>query len=821
MKKARLLAGAAMFVIIGGPAAVAAEAAPTGAGATTAQVETLIVTAQKRAENIQDVPLAVTAVSGDSLRQQHIEQLQELRFLDTSLQYRVSTGPNTSAFAVRGVGTSSFSSGIEQSVSTVLDGVVLADPSSVQTLADIDHVEILRGPQGMLFGKNASAGVISITTTDPKIGLLEGAAHLSYGEHNEQILQGIVNVPISDTLAARLVVTHNHLDGWVHDPVLGGRAVNPIDIDAVRGKLLFKPNDDLRVVLSADASYTGEFCCSQMVRYAPDPHTGVAVANAQFGVVAGPSNYQVADGAAPTGFGRVYGGSAQIDYSLPKGFSLTSITGYRRSVRSNFYDADFAPFNFADVNGGSSDASNWSQEIRLTSPTNERFDYVLGAYYYQAHILGTIGQIGFFNNPTIDTITIPPAGQILASNSQTSDVHSKDYAVFGQGRLHFNDQLSLIAGARYTRDDLTLGYTASGLDHTLPLRGLYPATGFPANSYIGFNGPYVTPCVTVAVLPARPNCFPAINQKTNADNVSWRIGFEEQFAPDIMGYATASRGYKGPGFSSLTITAQNIINGQADQTIRPEIPTSYEIGLKTQLFDRRVVLNVDVFDTTYKNFQAQVSTPTPNGFVSIIHNAGEVTTKGVEATLAAKLNEQLTLNLNGSYIKARYGAFPGVSCYVDLSNPATGATVNQPDCTTAANATPTLAAGTINARGHRLAGSPDYQYKAALNYVRPDTFGGWTAYADANWYWQSSVQYQASGDPKSLQPAFGMLGGSVGLGAPNEKWRLSLYATNVLDKHWAANISPAPTAALNPGGEIQYLSPDSFRHVGVRLDAKF
>jgi iron complex outermembrane receptor protein len=198
-----------------------------------------------------------------------------------------------------------------------------------------------------------------------------------------------------------------------------------------------------------------------------------------------------------------------------------------------------------------------------------------------------------------------------------------------------------------------------------------------------------------------------------------------------------------------------------------------------------------------------------------------VTTKGIEATLAAKLNEQLTLNLNGSYIKARYGDFPGVSCYVDLSNSATGTTVNQPDCTTAANATPTLAAGTINARGHQLAGSPDYQYKAALNYVRPDTLGGWTAYADANWYWQSSVQYQASGDPKSLQPAFGMLGGSVGLGSPDDKWRLSLYATNLLDKHWAANISPAPTAALNPGGEIQYLSPDSFRHVGVRLDAKF
>jgi len=819
MGKAWLLGGVSALVTLA--FCVGSANAAAAAGGDAATVETLIVTAEKRAENIQDVPLAVTAATGDALREKHIEQLQELRYLDTSVNYRVSTGSNTSAFAIRGVGTSSFSSGLEQSVSTVVDGVVLSDPSAVQTLADIDHVEILKGPQGMLFGKNASAGVISITTTDPKIGELEGIAHLSYGERNEQILQGIANIPINDDVALRVVATHNHLNGWVKDPLFGGKGVNPIDIDAVRAKLLIRPNGDLKIVLSADASYTGEFCCSQVVRTAPDPHTGVAVSDRQAGIVEGPNNYEVADGALPFGHGRIWGASAQVDYSLPAGYSLTSITGYRYSNRSNFYDADFAPFNFADVNGGRSLATNFSQELRLTSPTSQRFDYVVGLYYYSSRTRGQIGQIGYFANPTIDTSVIPAAQQVLASDAQSSDVHAKDYAVFGQGRFHFNDQLALILGGRYTRDELSLEYEESGLDHSLPLRGFYPASGFPTNSYIGFPGPYVTPCVTTAVLPARPNCFPAIHQSTSNDNFSWRATLQDDLTPDFMAYATVARGYKGPGFSALTITASNIVNNQVDQRIRPEIPTSYEIGFKSQFLEHRLLLNADVFHTTYKNFQAQVSTPTPNGFVSIVHNAGEVTTKGIEAALVAKLTPELTANLQASYVKARYGDFPGVSCYVTLANPNTGATVAQPDCTTAATATPRLAPGTINASGNRLAGSPDYQYLAGLDYERPNSFGSLTAYASANWNWQSKVSYAANGDPKQAQKAFGLLGASIGVGPADEAWRLSVYATNLLDKHWAAGISPAPTAALNPGGTIQYLSPDSFRHLGVRLDAKF
>ncbi|WP_293906171.1 TonB-dependent receptor plug domain-containing protein, partial [Phenylobacterium sp.] len=203
--------------------AVCLLGSPATAAESGATIDELIVTASKRSENLQDVPLSVGAYTGNTLQERNVSQLQDLMKLDTSVNFKASITPNFSAIAIRGVGTASFSSGIEQSVSTVLDGVVLADPSAIATLADIDHVEVLRGPQGMLYGKNASSGVVSIFTRNPVLGRFEGEFHGKYGENNEQLAQGIVNVPLGETLAARVVVTHRHLDGWVTDPVLNGK----------------------------------------------------------------------------------------------------------------------------------------------------------------------------------------------------------------------------------------------------------------------------------------------------------------------------------------------------------------------------------------------------------------------------------------------------------------------------------------------------------------------------------------------------------------------------------------------------------------------
>ena len=781
------------------------------------EVDQIIVTAQRRAENIQNVPLSITATTGEGLRDKGIYNLQDLRYIDPSLNYRVSTSAGSSAFAVRGVGTATYSAGLEQSVSTLIDGVILNDPSAAQILADIDRVEVLRGPQGMLFGKNASAGVISITTADPRFNEFTGITHLTFGENNERILQAIANIPISDTLAARVVLSHNHYDSWVNYVLFPDSNPSPIDINGIRAKLRWRPNDKLNAVLSFDANYTGDFCCLQVARYTPAARSPVALSNAKYGVVASPDNFDVAGDKLPTGNGRIWGASLNVDYKLPAGFTLNSITGYRQSVRSNYYDADYADFPYVDTNGGTAKNANFSQELRITSPLYDRFDYVAGLYYFRSRVNQGITQIGTFATPPFGSSTIAASAlNTIYGGTNSAYVSSQDVAVFGQMHFRITDTLSLIAGARYTRDDLSLQYISAPASTAYLQR---PTTPY----YVGYPGPYPTniACITKDVAlargnPALENCFPAFKQTTDADNISWRATVQNQFTRDIMAYFTAARGYKGPGFSALSLSPAllRISTAAADQRVRPEIPMTYEVGLKSSFFGRRVVFNADYFHTDYKDFQQQVSTSTPAGFVTIAQNAGSLDISGEELSLVYKATPDLSFSAAATFLDAHYGDFVGVPCYVMLTNASTGATTTQPGCNAAAG-------NTINAKGNRLAGAPDLQYNLAAAYDRPNLFRNMSGHARVNWAWQDDVIYQPNGDPLSRQPSFGLLGGEIGVGAADDRWRVSVYATNLLDQHWAAAISAAPTQAINPGGTIQYLSDQSVRHVGVRIDARF
>jgi iron complex outermembrane receptor protein len=201
-----------------------------------------MVTAQKRAENVQDVPLAITAVRGEALAAMNITQPQQLSLIDPSVRFKQSLSSSASGLTIRGVGTSSFSAGIEQSISTVVDGVVLADPASLATLADVERVEILRGPQGMLFGKNASAGLVHFITNRPKLNENSGQLHVQYGERGEQILQAVGNVALSDTLALRLVATHNERDGLIRNVAKDNVFTDPQDVSTLTLKLCGGPS---------------------------------------------------------------------------------------------------------------------------------------------------------------------------------------------------------------------------------------------------------------------------------------------------------------------------------------------------------------------------------------------------------------------------------------------------------------------------------------------------------------------------------------------------------------------------------------------------
>jgi iron complex outermembrane receptor protein len=780
-RKTELFVGASLgaAALLASTAALAEDAA-TPVANPVITVDEIMVTAQKRAENVQDVPLAITAVRGEALAAMNITQPQQLSLIDPSVRFKQSLSSSASGLTIRGVGTSSFSAGIEQSISTVVDGVVLADPASLATLADVERVEILRGPQGMLFGKNASAGLVHFITNRPKLNENSGQLHVQYGERGEQILQAVGNVALSDTLALRLVATHNERDGLIRNVAKDNVFTDPQDVSTLTLKLLWRPIDDLTVYFSADRTDNDAFCCSSTWRKVT-PGYAPAVTNARYGIVAGPKNLQVAANGPSEGKSTAQGGTLQIDYDLGA-VALTSISAYRSVKRQAFYDGDLTPVSYVDVNGGAGKTDWLSQELRLTSPIGERFDYVVGLYLYHSKASSLIrqrGQLSWIvpasNGATVPIIPGAPLGTIFETSTY-NDINSTSFAGFGQLGLHITPKLDLIAGARVTRDEITLDY------HRAPTPGAV----------------YIPGSVTLD-----------LHQGVNNTNTSWRIGPRYNVSDDIMAYATVSRGYKGPGFSGLSAAT-----AVADQRVQPEIPTSYEVGMKAAFLDRRLILNVDVYTTTIKNFQAQVSDLTSATYSSRITNAGQIKTRGVEANLMARPMQGLTITAGGAYTHARYADFNGVQCYFGQLKIAQGGPCSAPP------ASPTSLDGFFNAKGLSIAGVPEWVYGLSAVYERPLT-PDLRGFFQANWNWQSDINYAISGDPGTIQKAYGLLGGRVGVSAPDKAWSVALYASNLLDKRYAAQITPSPVTALNPGGYVQYFSPDSVRRVGVALDVAF
>lgn len=345
--KTDLLMGAGLAVVaLFAANSALAEEAETRASNPAVTVDEIMVTAQKRAENVQDVPLAITAARGEALAAMNVTQPQQLSLIDPSVRFKQSLSSSASGLTIRGVGTSSFSAGIEQSISTVVDGVVLADPASLATLADIERVEILRGPQGMLFGKNASAGLVHFITKRPVLNENSGELHLQYGERGEKILQAIGNVAVNETFALRLVATKNERDGLIRNVAKDNVFTDPQDVSTLTLKALWRPNDDLTVFFSADRTDNNAFCCSSTWRKVT-PGYAPAVVNARYDIVAGPKNLQVAANGPSQSKSSAQGGTLQIDYAMGE-HTLTSISAYRSVKREAFYDGDLTTVSYVD-----------------------------------------------------------------------------------------------------------------------------------------------------------------------------------------------------------------------------------------------------------------------------------------------------------------------------------------------------------------------------------------------------------------------------------------------------------------------------------------
>jgi iron complex outermembrane receptor protein len=744
------------------------EPAPRQDGATDQESEgDIVVTAQRRSENLQRVPIAITVVGGDALVRNNFTSITDIQYLAPSLKF--TPAPFASSFSIRGIGSQAFDYSVESSVGLAVDEVIQTLPRALalNTLADVERVEVLRGPQGTLFGKNTSSGLISIVTRRPVMEQYSFEGHLQYGSRNEVQAYGIVNVPISENLAARVRAAYQ-----VRDPVIRNISTGRIEESRdyqFNGKLLWEPTDTFSLYAIADYQDSrGEPGVRTLRTYGAGTTapvlggTFIRTQNTAMGIVAGPRNTTVALNADD--YQKVTSFSGQVTASLQVGdHTLTSITAYKDQDYYFTYDTDSTPFPVLDNNIGTYEAYQATQEMRLSSASDCTLQYTLGAFVYRQKITATQQQSGTFgrlpNDSAVQLAGIGGLGNFgyLVNNQ----------AAFGEFKLRISDAFRAIGGLRYTHDNIQTSYFVSQIP-----------------GVCGFS-------LLAGVCQAAPLPSPLLRGRTDKGAITGRGGLELDVAPDVMTYATISRGYKGAGITTVS---------GVQYPVAPETVWSKEIGIKAQLFDRRVTLNVAAFHAKYRDFQAQVFNPAipPTG-AFLTGNAGGAVTKGVELDASVRPIPGLSLSGGVSYIDATFTDYQP-ACYA-------GQTAAQ-GCT--------LPGPTFDASGTGLPNAPKWSYNAALNYETPD-LGGVKAFFNANYSYRSSVIFGV-GDPNTVQEGYGLLNASFGVTDPEKKVRVSVFARNMTDKRFATSIGGT---TFDAGGYSQVLSDQAFRRIGAALDLRF
>lgn len=738
----------------------------------SAALEEIIVTASKRQENLQDVSVAVTAISSEALRQSKILQSEELTALVPSLNLQKGMNPRSSSFNIRGIGTQSFSAAVEPSVSTVLDGVVMGRSGMAFTqLFDLNRVEVLRGPQGTLFGKNASGGVIQFITEQPgdEFG---GKLVTTLIEDDEYRGEAAINIPISDRAAFRLAGSASHKDGWIEN-VFDGSRRNESDDWAVRGQFRFDVNEDLTLNWASDFS-DKDCVCSQNVLRSAEP--GTEILEAILPVVPGEKNTQHNDDGDMSLEVESFGHRFSIDYQFG-GFTLTSITAYREWNEVFDEDVDSSPvvpipgsILFSFEQEGTLDQDQFSQEIRLLSPAEDRISYVVGLYYFEQTVERGFGRtIGFgvppFTSYTIDT------------------VDTENLSAFGEATINITDAVRGLFGARYTQDDLkTVGRAVSEL------------ASEPA--------------------PARERYVEAVASETDEDDFSIKLGLEWDVKEDVLAYFTYTEGYKGPAFNA------GATNSEPLPAIKPETSDSYELGLKSRLFDGRLTLNVALFRSEFSDFQAEAFVPGDEDDTSdtgefLLSNAGEVITQGLEIDFNALPTERLFIYGSLSFIDAEIDSFVGGPCSFGQQYRGVGFR-GQVSCDPLGVDRMPRSPRLQDLSGGDLPFTPDWKVSLMAVYTLPLESQPFDVVFRANFTAQDDVIYSISQDDRATQDGYELVDVEVELQSNSQRWSASAFVKNVFDEFYVSGIG-ATSDVFVPDGYLQQVPKTASRTAGVEL----
>ena len=833
MTKAMLYRHAAAAALLAGFSLARAADAQTDAPASapTNTVDEVTVTARHRTESLQDVPESVQAISGRTLEEKNTVTLADITTQTPGLFDQVGNPRNTS-IAIRGVGvTSSAGDGLDNLVGVYFDGVYQGRPGlALQDLIDVDAFEVLRGPQGTLFGRNSEVGALNITTNRPSSTRGE-TFEATFGNYGFDQIKAILTGPITDRITFRTVLFGTYADGWLDDDHARGFAasaaqegiaaptatptqdrINGQERYGARQQFLINATSKLKVRIIGDIEEENDSALAASTEItqifgagAYGPNTTAAQQAKVAGALNAFANLRRFGGVQNwtptvdpnTDIGNsleqvhttVGGVSITGDYQLPFA-TLTSISAWRLWQFRPPQDSDQSPLDIYENEAISRD-QQWSQEVRLTSTRKGLFDWQVGAFFFNQHLKDhyIVHQFGADVIPLYDALVNYGAlsGRAISTNLspqftgaqiiENTHVQDQNQAAYAQVTWHATDRLSLTGGARFTHDRKNGGSPVDLSQLPLAVQGAAVTAGATA---------------TLANFGSKraASGYP-ISATVENNNVSGSASIAYRLNPRTTLYTTFSNGYQA---AALNLNA--VVRAAVPAVVRPSTTDNYEAGIKTTLFDRRLSFNADVFYETLFGYQTTYSEVLANGSaLRYIANAGNVRSAGVEWDIAAALGHGLRLTLDGSYDDAVFSYAPSVA--------------PPPEVTTA----------TFNATNHDAPDAPKLTLSVTPSYEH-DFGADRTLYGYAQ-YSRSSSYYSATNlSAYSIVPEQFNLNLRVGVRLDGDRYDVSLYANNATNQRniYQRALLAAPTTSIY-FAQYQSLSPPTF--YGVTLRAKF
>ena len=792
-RRAAALAPVSLLAVLASAATAQTTATATAVAGDTVEQQAglpdVIVTARRRAEDAQGVPGSLSVVGGQLLDRSYTVNAQGLTVLVPSLNYS-SANPRNTAFSIRGLGSSvvavsQSNDGLENGVGFYVDQVYHARPATAAfDWSDIDQVEVLRGPQGTLFGKNTTAGAITVTSRLPSF-TPEMTVEVSAGSLDFVQAKASASAPLTDTLAFRVSGVVTRRDGTIVNSVTGER-YNEIGNQAVRGQLLWKPDDRLQVRLIGDLSNFGSTCCTQVflrvgatqraaARQYPALAAGLGYRPASTNPYARLTNID-----AQVGTTTDEGGMESIvDYDLGP-VTLTNVAAWRFWDWDAANDRDYTGVPIQLVQHIPSRQDQFSEELRFASNGGGRLGYVGGLYYFHQKLTGNpisiYGPAGAYwlIGPTTGTApnTTPVPANLLDGYGQDgrTNFRSTSYALFGEINYTLLPRLTVTGGLRYTWED------KDGFYSTEVFGGLLTTNAALNNAKLSI---------------LRPQTYAA---HVAEGNLSGRGNLSYQLTDGILAYASYARGYKSGGInmSGLPLNNSNL-PVIATAVVRPELNTTVEGGLKTRLFARRLILNVDGFYTRVRDFQATIVDNTQTvqlrGYLA---NIPRVSVRGAELDATALVLPGLTIRAGLAYADGRYDDYPAGPCPLEAQLPVTTA---------------------CDLTGGRLASLP--RWTETLGADAEHAIGGVTGFLHADSAWRSSY----NGDPTlsvyTLVGGYNLTNASAGVRFRNGL-EIAAFARNLFAADYIQNVT---VQAGNSG--LILGTPSDPRTYGLTIRARF